>query len=248
LLACHPVPPLPRTATMQDEGLPADPEAPLPERSELLAALQAAFAAEAVTPELLERFADHAHFLLERNRQINLTAICTPKEVAAKHYLDSWRLSRAVPIFGRKVFDLGTGAGYPGIVLAMAEPDARLVMCDSTRKKVDFVQETIERFGLKNASAVWSRGEDWLARERVDLVVARAVSSVRENVRTLRKVRHSFKDLVLMKGPSWSREARAAEREAERLGFRLEAVHEYTLPEEQGARAILVYRAPGGQG
>lgn len=230
------------------EGPAADPQAPLPEREDLLAALQAAFAGETVAPELLGLFADHARFMLERNRQVNLTAICEAREVAAKHYLDSWRLSRAVPLFGRRVFDMGTGAGYPGIVLALSEPEARFVLCDSTRKKVDFVAESIERFGLKHARAVWSRGEDWLAKERVDIVVARAVSSVRENVRVLRKVRHSFKDLVLMKGPSWSREARAAEREAERLGFKLEAVHEYSLPDEQGARAILVYRAPGGQG
>lgn len=239
----------PRSEGQGDEdGPPADPQAPLPERAELLEALQAAFAAETVAPGLLERFADHARFMLERNREVNLTAICAPRDVAAKHYLDSWRLSRAVPLFGRRVFDMGTGAGYPGIVLALAEPEARFVLCDSTRKKVDFVGESIERFGLKHARAVWSRGEDWLAKERVDIVVARAVSSVRENVRVLRKVRHSFKDLVLMKGPSWSREARAAEREAERLGFKLEAVHEYALPDEQGARAILVYRAPGGQG
>jgi hypothetical protein len=65
-------------------------------------------------------------------------------------------------------------------------------------------------------------------------------------VRLLRKVKHSLKDLVLLKGPSWSREARAAEREAERLGFRLDTVWEHELPGELGSRAILVYRAPGG--
>ena len=69
-----------------------------------------------------------------------------------------------------------------------------------------------------------------------------------ENVRTLRKVRHSLKDLVMMKGPSWSREVRAGEREAERLGFRLDTVWEHERPEEMGGRAVLVYRAPGGQG
>jgi 16S rRNA (guanine527-N7)-methyltransferase len=233
---------------LAESELPADPQAPLPERAELRAALGEAFANEAASPELLERFADHARHLLETNRSINLTAICQPGEVAAKHYLDCWHLTRAVPLFGRRVFDMGTGAGFPGIVLAMAEHEAQFVLCDSTKKKVEFVEGCIQRFELRHAKAVWSRAEDWLAKERVDIVVARAVSSVRENVRVLRKVRHSFKDLVLMKGPSWSRESRAAEREAERLGFRLEAVHEYKLPAEQGARAILVYRAPGGQG
>ena len=75
----------------------------------------------------------------------------------------------------------------------------------------------------------------------------RVRSPVREN-RTLRKVRHSHRDLVMMKGPSWSREVRAGEREAERLGFKLDTVWEYKLPGEMGERAVLVYRAPGGQG
>jgi hypothetical protein len=71
---------------------------------------------------------------------------------------------------------------------------------------------------------------------------------VRENVRLLRKVRHSHKDLVMLKGPAWGREVRAGEREAERLGFRLDTVWEHKLPGEMGNRAILVYRAPGGHG
>ena len=71
---------------------------------------------------------------------------------------------------------------------------------------------------------------------------------MRENVRLLRKVRHSLKDLVMLKGPSWSREVRAGEREAERLGFRLDTVFEHELPGELGERALLVYRAPGGHG
>ena len=96
--------------------------------------------------------------------------------------------------------------------------------------------------------AVWARAEDHLAEEKVDIVMARAVSSVRENVRTVRKVRQTFQDFVMLKGKSWSREVRAAERETERLGFHLDTVWEHELPDEMGARAILVYRAPGGAG
>ena len=99
-----------------------------------------------------------------------------------------------------------------------------------------------------NANAVWDRAEEHLLRNRYDMVVMRAISSVRENVRLLRKVRHSLHDLVMLKGPSWSREVRAGEREAERLGFRLDTVWEHELPGEMGQRAILIYRAPGGAG
>jgi 16S rRNA (guanine527-N7)-methyltransferase len=149
---------------------------------------------------------------------------------------------------GRTVLDLGTGAGFPGVPVALAEPQAKVVLLDSTKKRIDFVNESLAALDMSRASATWERAEEHLARHRYDMLMVRAVSSVRENVRLLRKVKHSHKDLVMLKGASWSREVRAAEREAERLGFRLDTVWEHKLPGDMGARAILVYRAPGGQG
>lgn len=236
-------------AVQGDEGeIPGDPETPVPSPDEIHEAMQWGFKGEEIEPELVERFAQHAQLVLETNRQINLTAITDPKEMAVKHYLDSWRVTRMMSLFGRTVLDLGTGAGFPGIPVAMAEPEARFTLCDATKKRVDFVERSIETLKVKNATAVWSRAEDHMARQSYDVVLARAVSSVRENVRTLRKVRHSLKDYVMLKGASWSREVRAGEREAERLGFKLETVWEHELPEGMGKRAILIYRAPGAQG
>lgn len=221
---------------------------PVPSLDQLRAALQWAFSDEEVAPTLLDAYARHAQLVLEGNRRMNLTAIVDPRELAAKHYLDCWRATRLLPLLGRRVLDLGSGAGFPGVPIALAEPQAQLSLVDSMRKRADFLSECIAALGLTNASATWARAEDHLARNKVDIVVVRALSSVRENVRLLRKVRHSHKDLLLLKGPSWSREVRAAEREAERLGFKLDTVWEHVLPGEMGARAILVYRAPGGQG
>ncbi len=235
-------------APAEEQDLAGRPDTPVPSLDELVGAMQWAFAAEEVPAELLERYATHARFVLEKNREVNLTAIVAPREVAAKHYLDSWKVTRFIGFFGKSVLDLGSGAGFPGIPIALAEKEARFTLLDSTQKKVDVIEQGIALLGLKHASAVWARGEDHLARTRHDTVLMRAVSSVRENVRTLRKVRHALKDLVMWKGPSWSREVRAGEREAERLGFKLDTVFEYALPEELGKRAIVVYRAPGAQG
>ncbi len=222
------------------------PDLEVPPQADFLSALRWAFENEGAPDEFLSRCAEHAHLVQSANRRMNLTKVVEPREVAAKHYLDSWRATRYLPLLGRSVLDLGSGAGYPGIPLALAEPNARVVLVDSTRKKADFIADSIEALGLKNATALWGRGEEHLARNKYDVVIVRAISSVRENVRLLRKVRHSLRDLVMLKGPSWSREVRAGEREAERLGFRLDTVWEHDLPGELGGRAVLVYRAPGG--
>jgi len=220
---------------------------------ELRAAMGWAFEGEDVEEALLDKFAAHARMVLEGNKRMNLTAILKPKEVAAKHYLDSYRLLVHAPLMGvsffaSKVLDLGTGAGFPGMPLALAEPNASITLLDSTKKRVDFNQECVTELGIKNAHTEWVRAEEWLARNEVDTIVMRAISSVRENVRLLRKVRHSHKNLVMIKGKSWSREVRAAEREAERLGFRLASYAEHELPDELGKSCILVYEAPGGRG
>lgn len=231
-----------------EEEVPAGPDVAAPPVKELREALAWAFDGEEVTSELLDAYATHAHLVLDENRRMNITAILDPKEVAAKHYLDCWRITQFLPLFGHTVVDIGTGGGFPGIPLALAEPMARVTMIDSTRKKTEFVQRCIDELGLKNAAVHWARAEDWLLTERADLAIFRAVSSVRENVRTLRKVKQSIRDVVMLKGKSWSREVRAAEREAERLGFKLDTVWEHSLPGEMGEHVILVYQAPGGQG
>ena len=233
-------------AEEEEEVLYAD--RPLPSLEELKTALDWAFEGELVPDGYLERCAEHALLVQEGNRRMNLTKIVEPREIAAKHYFDCWKATQLLPLLGRAVLDVGSGAGYPGIPLALAEPEARFVLVESTQKKAEVISGCIETMSLANAQGVWDRAEEHLARNRYDIVVMRAISSVRENVRLLRKVRHSFMDLLMLKGPSWSREVRAGEREAERLGFRLETVWEYGLPGGLGERAVLVYRAPGGQG
>lgn len=232
----------------EDEEV-ALPDTPVPSEKKMLAALEKAFEGQDdVDERLLKLFTKHALAVLETNRSMNLTAIVDPLEMAVKHYLDSWRISRMVPLVARRVLDLGSGGGFPGIPVAVAEPMCSVILCESIGKKAKFLEEVVAKLGLRNVTIAHERAEEYLTRERVDLVIVRAVSSVRENIRTLRKVRHSLQDLVMLKGNSWGREVRAAEREAERLGFKLDTVMEHVLPEEMGQRAILVYRAPGGAG
>lgn len=231
-----------------DEEDPPGPDVPAPPKKKLRAAMEWAFQNETIAPELLDKFAEHAHMLLEANRQVEMTSVLDHKEVAAKLYLDSWRVTQMMSLLGRSVVDLGSGAGFPGLPIALEEVHTRVTLADLSEKKAAFLAECIEKLGVKNAKVHFGKAEELLATERCDVVVVRALSSVRENVRTLRKVRQSLKDLVMLKGASWSREVRAGEREAERLGFTLDTVWEHELPDDMGKRAILIYRAPGGQG
>jgi 16S rRNA (guanine527-N7)-methyltransferase len=89
-----------------------------------------------------------------------MTAILDPKELAVKHYLDSWRVAQFLPMFGHTVLDIGTGAGFPGIPIAITEPMARVTVLDSTRKKTDFVQTSVDALGLKNVEVHWGHGRE----------------------------------------------------------------------------------------
>ncbi len=228
-----------------DEPEPPGPDVPAPSVKILREAMAWAFEKEDVDAVLLDLFAEHAHMMLEANRKVLLTNLLDPREVAAQHYLDSWRITQMMSLMGKHVVDLGTGGGLPGLPLALSEPHCKVTLTDMRPEKTDFIQTFLDKFKIKNVQVEGVRAELFLETTRVDSVLVRNVSSVRENVRTLRKVRHSLKELVMLKGASWSREVRAGEREAERLGFTLDTVWEHELPDEMGKRAILVYRAPG---
>lgn len=222
------------------------PDTPIPSVDEMRSAMGWAFEAENVEESMLDTLTKHALLVLEANRTMNLVTDLDPRELAAKQYLDSWRTTQLLPLFGRKVLDIGAGGGFPTVPMALAETDTKFISVDSRPKKAEFMKDCVAELGLKNVEVQWNRGEDYLVHNKVDIVVIRGLSSVRENVRMLRKVRQSMKDLIMCKGKSWSREMRAGERESERLGFRFNTVWEHELVGEFGKRALLVYSAPGG--
>jgi len=114
---------------------------------------------------------------LERwNRRINLTAIRTIDEMVPAHILDS--LAIRPKLRGRSVLDIGTGAGFPGLPLAIVEPAIHFVLLDSNGKKISFVREMIGVLGLANAEAVKARAEDYAPGKRFDTVIARALASL----------------------------------------------------------------------
>ncbi len=119
-------------------------------------------------------------YLLEYNKKINITAIKTYEEVNLKHFLDSLTLVKEVNLNeSLKVLDVGSGGGFPGIVLKIVFPNLQVTLLDSNHKKSDFQRAIIEKLGLKGIFVVNMRAEDFIkTKNSFDIVVARAVASL----------------------------------------------------------------------
>ncbi len=121
--------------------------------------------------------------LIEKNKVMNLTAITEWRDVVTKHFLDSLSLLLVVgkdELSGKRLLDLGTGAGFPGIPLSIMLPDLSIILIDSLQKRVAFLEEVIKALSLSNVKAIHGRAEDLardpLLREQMDVVVSRAVA------------------------------------------------------------------------
>ena len=131
------------------------------------------------TREMADRFFLLTERLLAANAVMNLTAITDPREIILKHYFDSLRLAQHLHKVGASLADVGCGAGFPTLPLAIARPDLAVTAIDSTDKRIVFVRETAAALGLTNVTAVTARAEDAGAGElrgTFDYVTARAVA------------------------------------------------------------------------
>ena len=128
----------------------------------------------------LEQLDDYASFLAEYNEKINLTAIKEPEEIVEKHFYDCLLPLSADKIHGRAA-DIGSGAGFPGLVWKIAKPDLSMVLIEPTGKRCTFLKTVISELGLKDIEVVNQRSEDYVkeARETFDVVTARAVANLR---------------------------------------------------------------------
>ncbi len=197
--------------------------------------------------DLIPAFELFSSFLLERNQVMNLTAITEPRDVAALHLLDSLALAPLMRELGStqgSVVDVGTGAGFPGVPLAAALPEAQVTLLDSLGKRVAFLEEAAEKLGLRNVTCVHARAEEFAgeARESFDWAVSRAVAALPvlcELCLPLVKVGGWF---LAMKSTGSDEEIAGAKRAITVLGGRLEQVVDYTVPTTEVVHRVVVIR------
>lgn len=188
-----------------------------------------------INQELSEKLEIYGSLLKEWNDKINLTAIKDDEGIAVKHFLDCLLVSRVADFKdGMKVIDVGTGAGFPGLVIAAAYPNVNVTLLDSTGKKLKAVENMAEEMGVKNVKIVHSRAEDAGKspefREKYDFATARAVAELRVLLEyTLPFVKKDGHFLSL-KGATAKEEIDGAGISLKTLGGKIDSINDFTLP------------------
>ncbi len=184
-----------------------------------------------LSDEQLSQFEIYSEMLREWNKRMNLTAIVDPEEIAVKHFYDSLLFLKVhTPKSDARVIDIGTGAGFPGVVLKIARPDIELTLMDSLNKRLIFLEELLKALGLK-ATLLHSRAEELAKppmRESFDIATARAVAALPALSEYCIPYVKQGGLFIAMKGPTVVEEARSAENAAKILAnskFEIQTEH-----------------------
>ncbi|WP_414754302.1 16S rRNA (guanine(527)-N(7))-methyltransferase RsmG [Anabaena sp. CCY 9910] len=198
------------------------------------------------------RFQQLYELILEGNRQLNLTRITEPQEFWEKHLWDSLRgvapqqqLISFLPV-GASVIDIGTGAGFPGVPVAIIAPNSTITLVDSTRKKITFIESILKELGLTNAKTLVSRAEEIgqqpQHREQYDVALIRAVgtaSACAEYTLPLLKLGGLA---VIYRGTWTEEETTSLENAVRQLGGTVELIDNFTTPLTNSVRHCLYLR------
>ncbi len=191
----------------------------------------------------LEQFYLYMNLLLEWNEKINLTAITDPKEIILKHFIDSITIAPYLKN-AQSILDIGTGAGFPGIPLAILENSKDFVLMDSLNKRIIFLQEVIQNIALTRVQAIHGRaeelGKEKEHREHYDLVTSRAVAKLNILLEYMLPFVKVGGRCICMKSQEIEEELEEAKQAIELLGGKLERVDEIILPESDVKRKIIV--------
>lgn len=201
----------------------------------------------ALTDDQADQFLSYYELLTETNKVMNLTAITEFPDVLTKHFIDSVSLMKLIHFSDcRKLIDVGTGAGFPGIPLKILFPHLKITLLDSLNKRINFLSQVVDRLGLENVELLHGRAEDYARRpeyrERYDLCVSRAVA----NLSTLSEYCIPF---IRMNGVFAAYKSGKADEEIEQAGYAirelgcvLDKKEEFYLPNTEIERMFVIVR------
>lgn len=188
-----------------------------------------------------EQLNNYYLLLKEKSQVMNLTTITDEQEVYIKHFYDSILALKNHQITTSKLLDVGSGAGFPGVVLKIIYPNLDVVLLEPTKKRCDFLEEVVNKLGLKKIEIINERAENYIIKNRdcFDFVVARAVASL--NILTelclgFVKINGYF---IAMKATNYQEELENATNAILKMGGKLEQINVFELPDNYGSRVLL---------
>ena len=190
----------------------------------------------------VERFKKYASLLKEWNEKMNLTAITDEPEIVEKHFYDCLLPTDHDLLDDKLICDLGTGAGFPGMVWAIAYPKCVVTLVDATGKKCMFLNEVIKELNLTHAFVVNSRGEDLNMREHFDIVTARAVAPLNILLEVCVPLIKEKGLMIAMKGAKGKEELADAKKAVQKLYLKVININEQALPNDEGVRYNIILK------
>ena len=192
--------------------------------------------------EQLSKFYKYMYMLIEWNEKINLTAITDPEEIILKHFIDSITIYKDLP-HGAKIVDVGTGAGFPGIPLAIIDNKLKITLVDSLNKRLVFLQEVKKELKLENIEIIHSRAEDFGQnknyREKFDIATSRAVANLTTLSEYLIPLVKIGGKCICMKASDIEEEIKQSEKAINILGGKITNIEKFKLPQSDIDRTIV---------
>jgi len=184
---------------------------------------------------------DFGHAVIEQNKVMNLTAITEPSQVAKLHLLDSLSLLTLKDLKGKKVVDVGCGAGFPGVPLKIACPEMELTLLDSLGKRMAWLEQVLPTMGVE-ANCVTARAEEAVAscREQYDVATSRAVARLNILLELTAPFVKVGGFVLAMKGTAAEEELQEAKNAVKKLGLKVEKVAEF--PADGTAHTVIVLK------
>ena len=193
-----------------------------------------------LTEEQLIKLDKFYHLLVDWNEKINLTRITEEHDVYLKHFYDSLTIAKVVDLSTKETLcDVGTGAGFPGIVLKIVYPNLNITLVDSLLKRVNYLNTIIKELELENITAIHSRGEDF--KEKFDVVTARAVANIEKLLNFTMHLVNKEGIFVAMKG---NVDEEITEQVISKINkkYNLVTIDKFLLPIENSHRSLVVIK------